>query len=263
MKKTVFCIVTMFVFGCDINTKNQMPDLPGAYHMFSNTISNGITDSVASDMNQSKIYTENHFIYAATHDSIASFAVGTYSKEGTRLTEQVLFSASDTSIFQPANYLFDIKKTPQGYSQILKNTGTLQGKLPETVENYKHIGNKAKCPMDGAWKVWQSYLVHNKDTTWDKAFPNFKLCYDGYIIWGAVSLNPSIMKHQTYMGVSSFTMEGNKGKELCINSNYYQNKGKTFNMDIEFRNSNEFKQTIVDSLSGIRYVEIFQRLNRQ
>lgn len=151
--------------------------------------------------------------------------------------------------------MLDIDKTPQGYKQISKDAETLQGRKLTCMENYKYIGTKAKCPMDGVWKQMESYGVKNKDNG-----INYKICKDGYIFWGDFHKNPTTNKLSTFIGFSTFEMKGNKGTEFSINSNYFQNKGKTFNMDIEFRNSNEFKQTIVDRLSGIRYVEIFRRM---
>lgn len=261
MNKVIYSMIMVLAFSCGTTPKNQILNMPGMYKMISATTDDVKKDSVFAGIEQSKIYTEDYFIYAATHDSTASFTVGTYTNEASRLTEQVLFSASDTSILQPASYVFNIEKTPQGYSQTLKDAGALQGKMLVQEAEYKHVGNGAKCPMDGAWKLLASYAVQNIDTTWDN-YTNYKLCFDGYIIWGAVTLDSTTKKHKTYIGVGTFEMQGNRGREFCVNSNYFQNKGKTFDMDVEFRDKNEFKQTILDSATGIKYVEIYRRLNR-
>jgi hypothetical protein len=257
--KAVYIILAVVLCSFGIVQRSQISDMPGAYKLLSKIISIGTTDSVVPDVNQLKIYIEDYFMYAGTQDSVASFSIGSYTKEGGKLTEHVLFSSSGTSRFEPTNLMLDIDKTLQGYKQIFKDTGPLQGKKFSYMEEYKYVGTKTKCPMDGAWKQLESYGIKNKDTTWDNGI-NYKICKDGYIIWGDFHRNATTKQLSTFMGFSTFEMKGNKGTELCINSNYFQNKGKTFTMDIEFRNSNEFKQTITDSLSGIRYVEIFQRL---
>lgn len=259
MRKAAWSTIILVSFSFSIIAKNQISDMAGAYKMLSRTISNGVKDSAVADVNQLKIYTKEYFMFAATLDSVASFSIGSYTKQGMKLTEHVLFSASGTSSFEPADFILDINKNPQGYKQTIEDTGTLQGRKLTQTEKYKHVGNKAKCPMDGAWKQLESYAVKNKDTTWDNG-TNYKVCYDGYIIWGDFHMDATTKKLSTFMGFSTFEMKGNKGIELCINSNYFQNKGKTFTMDIDFNNSNKFKQTILDSLSGIRYVEIYQRL---
>lgn len=259
MKKVVYILVAVVLFSFNTVRRNQISDMSGAFKLLSKSISNGTIDSVVANINQLKIYTEDYFMYAATHDSVASFSIGSYTKEGSKLTEYVQFSASGTSRYEPTKFMLDIDKTAEGYKQTFGDTGTLQGKKLNHIEKYRHVGTKVKCPMDGAWKQMESYGIKNKDTTWDNGI-NYKICNDGYIIWGDFHKNATTKKLSTFMGFSTFKMKENKGTELCINSNYFQNKGKTFNMDIEFRNSNEFKQTIVDSVSGIKYVEIYQRL---
>ena len=260
MNKIFLAMLMILAFGCRKTSQDQTPDLPGMYKMFLTTSGDIKYDSVAG-IELYKMYTKDYFIYAATHDSTASFAVGTYTNEGSKLTEHVIFGTYDTTILPSYSYVFNSEKTSQGFSQSLKDAGLLQGKFPLQRAEYKHIGNGTECLMDGAWKLLASYAVQNKDTVWDN-YINYKLCLDGYVIWGAVTQDSVKKKNKTYIGVDTFEMKGSKGKEFCINSNYFQNKGTTFDLDVEFKGEDEFKQTILDSTTGIKYVEIYQRLNK-
>lgn len=270
MKAIFYTFIAIASFSCNMvsneQASNEQPlNMPGAYRLFSKTTKGSTTDSVADGVNQLKIYTEDYFMYAAVnaHDTVASFGVGSYTKEGKKVTEHMLFSSQDTSSFEPADYTLDINKTPEGYEQIRKDTSKMQRENISYIEKYKEVGTKTKSIIDGAWQQIDNYAVKDMDTTWDKS-TNYKFCRDGYVIWGAFHMNPAIQKRDTYMGFGTIENNGNnKVKEYYIKSNYTINEGKTFYIDVEFRNKDVFNQTIMDNATGIRYIEVYQRLNKQ
>lgn len=124
-------------------------------------------------------------MYAAvnTHDTVASFAIGTYTAEGHNLTEHLLFSANGINRLEPVNTIFNVNKTAEGYEQIMTDNGSKPEEKLSYIEQYKYVGTKTKSIIDGVWKQIEIYSVKEKDTTWDKG-TNYKICYDGYVIWG-------------------------------------------------------------------------------
>jgi len=265
MKAILYTIIILVTSGCNIASKEQTSNLPGAYRLLTKNIKGNTIDSVTDGINQLKLYTEDYFMYAAinTHDTVASFAIGSYKNEGEKITENVLFSANGINSLEPVDVILEIKKTPEGYEQTITDTSSVQREKLSYVEKYKYVGTRTKSIIDGAWKQIEIYSVKDKDTSWDKG-TNYKICYDGYVIWGDFHMNPAIQKHDTYMGFGTIEANGkNKVKEFYIKSNYTINEGKTFYIDVEFRNKDVFKQTILDSLTNTRYIEVYQRLNIQ
>lgn len=263
MKAILYAVIIIAFSGCNMESKEQISDLPGAYRFVSRNIKGSTTDSVADGVNQLKIYTEDYFMYAAknTYDTAVSFAIGSYKQEGKKITEHVLFSSYGSSSLESVDNTLVVNKTAEGYEQTTTDTNALQREKVSYIEKYKYVGVKTESIIDGAWKQMETYAVNDKDTAWDKG-TNYKICYDGYVIWGDFHMNPALQKHHTYMGFGTIEANGkNKVKESYIKSNYTVNEGKTFYIDIEFRNKDIFKQTILDSLTGTRYIEIYQRLN--
>lgn len=249
--------------GCSAVSNKENLNIAGAYRLVSKKITDGKSDSVVADVNQLKIYTEDYFMTSAVIDSVGFFGVGKYSKDGTKLTEHVFFSSYGENSINPTDFVLSIKKTSDGHEQTMKDSILSLSKGVSYIGNYKYVGTKAKSDIDGIWKQIETYSVKEKDTTWDKGV-NYKACYDGYVMWGDYHLNSTTQKHTTYMGFGTYEMTGdNKLKEYYIKSNYTINEGKTFYIDVEFRSKDEFKQTILDSLTGIRYIEVYQRLKKQ
>ena len=193
-------------------------------------------------------------------DSATSFEIGTYNLDDEKLKENVIFSSFGTTSYESNNFVFDIIKNEEDQLQIIKNSDSIQKGKTSSVENYKYIGKKSSSKLDGAWKQIDTYSIEGKDTIWDKG-TNFKVMYDGYFIWGDFHMNSVIQKQDTYIGFGTFEiMENSKIAERTIKSNYESNEGMTFYLDLEFINDDKFKQSILDSISGIRYNEVYERL---
>lgn len=265
MKAIVYSLIILVTFGCNTMSKEQSSNFLGVYNLLSKNIKGNTIDSLVDGLNQLKIYTEDYFMYAGinTHDTVASFAIGTYKNEGKKITEKVLFNSNGTNNLEPRSVILDIKKTPEGYEQTITDTSSAQGEKFSYFEKYKYVGTKTKSIIDGVWKQIEIYAVNDRDTTWDRG-TNYKICYDGYVIWADYHMIPATQKYDTYMGFGTIEDNGkNKIKEFYIKSNYTINEGKTFYIDIEFRNKDVFKQTILDSLANTKYIEVYQRLNMQ
>lgn len=64
------------------------------------------------------------------------------------------------------------------------------------------------------------------------------------------------------MGYGTFEMHGSsKVKENVTASTYHQIRGKSFDIDIEMKGTDEFKQTLINS-NGEIGVEVYQRLKK-
>jgi hypothetical protein len=264
MRKIIYAVVALAAFSFNTAPGKQTPDMHGVYNMLSQSVNDGTRDSTLAGVKQLKIYTESFMMYANSHspDSVASFGIGSYTTEGGKVIEHTIYSASDTSnSSEAANFTLDIEKTAKGYKQVIKDIAEIQGKKYSLAEEYESVGKKVKSPLDGAWKELKSFTLNGKDTTMNKV-TQFKTYYGGYVIWGQTYMDSATQKSRTGIGCGTFEMTGNnKSKEIVTNSNYSQIVGMTFNIDIEFKGNDEYKQTITGS-NGDKYVEIYQRLKK-
>jgi hypothetical protein len=188
MKTILYTILILVTSSCNMVSKETTSNLPGAYRLLSKNIKGATIDSVAGGINQLKIYTEDYFMYAAinTHDTVASFAIGSYKNEGKKITENVLFSANGINSLEAVDIILDINKNKEGYEQTI--TDTSSEKL-SYVEKYKYVGAKTKSIIDGAWKQLETYAVKDRDTLWDKGTNYVSVMM--VVIWGDFHMNPA------------------------------------------------------------------------
>lgn len=239
---------------CIMNSNQEIVDFSGAYSLVPNESSSGFVDSDSMDFKKLKIFAKDYYMQAQIIDSVTSFEIGTYKLDGEKLKQQVIFSSSGTNRNEPATNVFNINRTRENNIQLIKDSKSGQEKTANA-ENYEYIGEKTKSFIDGAWGQIATYSVSDMDTTWSEGHENFKLMYDGYFIWGDY-------RDDTYFGLGTFEINDNfRLQETLLQSNFMSFAGTTFFIDVEFANDNEFKQTILDSISGIRYIEVYQRLN--
>ena len=261
--KFIICLpFIIVVFSCGMNSKQDTVDISGAYSLIQEESKGTLKDSASADINKIKIYTKDYYMYATKiiSDSVTSFEIGTYNLDEEKLIEDVIFSSFGTTSYEPTNFIFDINKTEEDQLRIIKDSNSVQRGKTSYIENYKYIGKKSSSIVDGAWQQTDTYAVEGKDTIWDKG-SNFKIMYDGYFIWGDFHMNSVIQKQDTYIGFGTFEIMGDsKIAERTIKSNWESNEGKTFYLDLEFINDDKFKQSILDSINGIRYIEVYQRL---
>ena len=80
-----------------ITTADTM-NMPGVYNMRSQSVTDG-TQTQNYPSKQLKIYTDRFMMYANVNpqDSSASFGIGTYTEDGNKVIEHVMYSASATA----------------------------------------------------------------------------------------------------------------------------------------------------------------------
>lgn len=260
--KSILAIGLLALVSCNNADKKEAMSMPGAYTMLSQSTNDGKKDSTWGTVKQLKMYTADHMMYAnvSPADSVASFGIGTYTAAGDSVVENVFFNASDTSSNdKPASFTVMIEKTAKGYKQVIPNMQWGDKKL-SLKEEYETSGTTVTSALDGAWKETKNYWIKGKDTTVNKG-TQYKAYYSGYFMFGN-TYTDSTGKLHTGMGFGTFAMNGaNKVKENVTASNFYQIRGKSFDIDIEMTGTDEFKQTITET-DGSKGVEIYQRLKK-
>ena len=193
-------------------------------------------------------------------DSVSGFGVGSYTADTGMVTENVIFSARDTTYnATPASYKLNITKTPDGYEQVIPEI-VIDSQKSKLTEVYQTVGTTAKTPLDGVWKEINSYSLKGKDTT-KNVRTQFKAFYAGYFMFGA-SVKDSASKNHTGIGFGTFEMTGdNKMKETDLNSTYSIIAGQSFTIDIEMTGTDNYKQTITNA-DGTKSVEFYERLKK-
>jgi hypothetical protein len=191
-------------------------------------------------------------------DSVSAFGVGSYIADTGTVTENVIYSARDTTYTAtPASFKLNITKTPDGYEQVIPEIVTDSQKFKLT-EVYQTVGTTATTALDGIWKEINSYTLNGKDTT-KNVRTQFKAFYAGYFMFGH-SFKDSAAKNHTGIGFGTFEMNGNtKMKETDLNSTYSIIAGQSFNIDIEMTGTDNYKQTISNA-NGTQSVEYYERL---
>ena len=262
MKILMVAAVMLFIISCNTSDKKENVSMPGAYKMLSQNIKYDKIDTTYTTTLQMKIYTDDYMMYANVNslDSISSFGIGTYSVNKDTVTENVIYSASDTTKNEnPGKYNLIIEKTSKGYKQIIPDILT-QGRHIKLTEEYEAAGTAVTSPLDGAWKQTKSYYIKGKDTFANKV-TQYKIYHAGIVLWGN-TYTDSLNKTYTSTGFGKFEMSGNnKVKESMMASTTYQVRGHDFDIDIEMKGTDEFTQTIHNT-DGSKSIEIYQRLKK-
>ena len=255
-------IVLFTLFSCNNAGKKETMPMPGAYTMLSRTVNDGKKDTTYTNLKELKIYTDDHMMYVVVNpaDSVSGFGIGTYSADTGTVVEKLMYRASDTSATSTAaGFFLQIEKTPKGYKQLMPGISS-EGKKLKITEEYESVGAAVKSPLDGAWKAINVYAIKGKDTVTTK-IAQYKTYYAGNFMFGHTYMD-STNKLHTGMGYGTFEMNGtNKVKESVSASNYYQVRGKSFDIDIEMNGTDEFTQTITNT-DGSKDVELYQRLKK-
>jgi hypothetical protein len=262
MKIIIFCVMVYLVAGCNTSSNNKL-DMRGAYFMNSQTLNDGKKDTKYTDLKQLKIYTDSMMMYVQVNpsDSASAFGVGKYTTGNGTVTENVIYSARDTSFTSsPASFHLIITKTPDGYTQVIPQivTDTIKYRLTEVYQ--KVTTNTTTSPLDGVWKEVQSYVVQpNKKDTIKNVRIQYKAFYNGYFMFGH-TFTDSASKHHTGIGFGTFEMANNNMlKETDINSTYSIIAGNTFDVAVSITGKDNYRQIISYPDSSKSY-EFYERL---
>jgi hypothetical protein len=259
MKNLIFCFIVLAAIGCNTSTVNNMP---GAYLMTSQTVNNGKTETKYTTLKQLKIYTDSFWMYTQVNpvDSLSAFGVGSYSVDTGTVTENVIFSARDTTYnTSRPTYKLNIKKTPDGYEQIIPDI-VIDSQKSRLTEVYQAVGTTAKTPLDGVWKEINSYILKGNDTT-KNARTQYKAFHAGYFMFGS-SNKDSASKNYTVIGFGTFKWTNDtKIEETDLNATHSIVAGQTFPIDIEMTGNDNYKQTITQP-DGTKSVEYYERVKK-
>ncbi|MEO7263660.1 MAG: hypothetical protein ABIW38_02050 [Ferruginibacter sp.] len=257
-----FATALLAIAGCNSPDKTENASMPGAYKMVSQNFKSDKIDTTNTSIQQLKIYTDDYMMYAgfSPSDSSGTFGIGTYSATKDTVTENVIYSASDTSKNEtPAIFNLVITKTPKGFKQFIPEIKMGDQKFSLT-EEYDAAGTATKSPLDGAWKLTKSYSIMGKDS-FPETKTQFKIYGSGYFIFGQ-TFSDSANKSHTAMGYGKFVMTGTtKSKESVLVSSFYQVRGQDVDIDIEMNGTDEYKQTYSTN-DGYKGVEIYQRMKK-
>jgi len=257
--KLLFPTILLILIACSSEKKETLI-MPGAYKMTSQSLKSHTLDTTYLELQQLKIYTGEYMMFANFYarDSTSGFGVGSYSALKDSVTENVIYTSSDSVRNDtPRTYKLFIEKRDSGYKQVIPDMESQNQKIILT-EEYLSVGTKVTTPIDGVWKESKTYYVKGKDTTKYNT-TQYKAYYDGYYIWGNTYSDSTKKKH-TGMGYGKFAMAGpNKMTESCITSSYYQLRGHDISVDIEMNGNDEYTQTI-NYPNNEKSVEIYQRL---
>jgi hypothetical protein len=222
MKKLIFSVMVLGIAGCTTTSVKDKPNMPGTYLMISQTVNDGTRDTKYTDLKQLKIYTDDFMMYVQVNpsDSISAFGVGTYTSDTGTVTENVIYSASNTNfVAGPSSFKLNIKKTVDGYEQVIPQikTDSTNYKLTEV---YQTVGTATKTPLDGIWKEVRSYNLRGKDTL-KTTRTQYKGFHNGYFMFGHTFID-SVAKKHTGIGFGTFQMVNDKkrnGSEFDLFNN--------------------------------------------
>ena len=192
-------------------------------------------------------------------DSVSAFGVGSYVADKESVTENVIYSASDSTIGTPNTYKLEIEKNQDGYKQVIPEI-LIQGVKNRLTEEYQEVGTKAKTALDGVWKETRSFNIIGKDTIMNVR-TQYKTYYDGYFMFGH-TLKDSTNKTLIGIGFGTFEMKNDKQiKETDLNSTYSIIAGNSFDVSIEMDGTDKYKQTLTNADGSIG-VEYYERLKK-
>ena len=254
--------MVLAAISCNTSSLKETPKMPGTYFMTSQTVNDGKKDTKYTDLKQLKIYMDNFMMYVQINssDSTSAFGVGSYTSDTGTVTENVIYSARDTTFANaPGSFKLNINKTVDGYEQVIPEIVTDSQKYKLT-EVYQTSGTTAKTPLDGIWKQINSYSLIGKDTIKDVRI-QFKAFNAGYFMFGHTFTDSASKKH-TGIGFGTFEwINNNKIKETDLNSTYSIIAGQTFDIGIEMTGTDHYKQ-IITNADGSKSVEYYERLKK-
>jgi hypothetical protein len=230
--------------------------------MASQVLSKGKKDTKYTTLKQLKFYINDFMMYSQVNpaDSVSSFGVGTYTTSAGTVTENVIYRSKDTTYNDaPVSYKLNIKKTGDGYEQVIPEI-VIDSQKYKLTEVYQSVGTTKQGSLDGVWKETNSYTFKGKDTT-KNIRTQFKAYYAGHFMFGH-TVKDSASKNRTGIGFGTFEMiDSNRMKETDLNSTYSIIAGQSFNVDIEMMGANNYKQTITNA-DGSKGVEYYERLKK-
>jgi hypothetical protein len=256
--KTLFgFILISTIVACQQATPEKPLSMAGAYTMTRQVLNDGTKDSLL-DRSQLKIFTDKYVMYASPNltDSFANFGIGRYHVTDNRIVEEIFYTTSpdkrDSSVLM-------IENNVNGYKQEIEHL-PIGGKDYKLTEEYQNVGSAISSPLDGAWKQVRNVYIPNKGDSSVNTTPiEYKMYQSGYFIW-AITTKDSAQKNVSVFGYGTFDYDGkNKSKETMMNSTFLSTKGKAYDVAVEMKGRNAYRQTITFA-NGDRSIEYYERI---
>lgn len=254
-------ILIVFVFAATFACTRPPGDsinMSGAYRMLSQKVITEQVDSLIEGVHQLKIYTPEFMMYVNFNekDSLAAFGIGTYLLNANGLTENIIYSAYDSTVAGGENYNLDIEITESGYRQVIHEDDE-SGQVLNLTENYETVSLPRTTSLDGAWKQMRTFNIEEGDTT-DFEVTQYKTYYAGHFMFG-FTFKDSMAKTHTGMGFGNFEMINDNQAREVVTTSTLNIVGNTFDIDLQFDGPDKFTQIITDT-SGIKSYEVYERL---
>jgi len=262
MTKYVCAMLILALAGCSNPKPSPAGNMDGAYNMLSQTFKGNAIDTTFTAHKQLKIYAGRYMMYVRVNpaDSVSAFGIGTFSMDSGKLTENILYSATDTTEnTSPFSGTVNIVKNSKGYEQVIPEIMSDKGKLRLT-EEYESVGTNATSPLDGTWKQTKGYTYKGKDTVYWHTI-KYKVFYAGNFVHGNYFSGPGHKSH-VVITYGIFVMnDSNHIKETITASTSTALNGKTVTLDIALQGADAFTQTIAAE-NGATEVDVFRRLRK-
>jgi len=259
MKNCAGFLLILLLISCDHNHKKDLPDVRGVFNM----LSASAADTTIAKQKQLKIYANDCFMYLRINpaDSVSAFGIGTYTTDAGKVTENIVYSADDTTVNTTAfSRTFNITKNDKGFEQTIPFT--IPGnKKKQVVEEYVSVGTTQKSPLDGSWKQTAEYSIKGNDTTRLFNEMQWKIFFDGYWAAGLV-FTDSLQKKHTGIIYGKFKTESNKEiKEDVSAATISAFIGHEYDVAIDIKNNDSFSQ-VLTAPNGTKYLSEFIRVKK-
>ena len=253
----------LMLLACNSAEKEAPPDpMDGVYQMTSQSFQGENYDTTLTSNQQLKIFDGTFMMYTRYNpaDSNSAFGIGTYTVSGDTVTENILFTASDTLMNDsPRTYRLLVQKSVVGYNQIIPQIEDANGTYKLT-EFYDSKGSDVTCPLDGVWKLAKQYYLENGDTVWVVG-TQYKVYHKGYFVWGRTYLDSTNVRH-TGIGWGKYAAEGDgKLKESVFSSTFSDTREQDFEISYQMNGDDGYQQTLTNSL-GQRVTEVYERVKK-
>lgn len=257
---TVIALLSIFVAACSNREKLDAP-VDGVYNMLSQTFKSDMLDSTFTQLKQLKIYHDGYVIYARvnTADSLGAFGMGTFTMDSGRLTENIVFSATDTlADINTYSITENITLNDKGFTMFIPGVNAGQGKMSVT-EKYESAGTGEKSALDGIWKQSSGYSYKGKDTVfWNDV--QYKAFYGGRFLYGNyVGINGA--DKGTYTSFGTFALNGANLQQNITSSSTPALNGKTVSIKVAFTGNDTYAETH-DAANGRTEVIVYQRVKK-
>jgi hypothetical protein len=234
--------------------------MQGAYAMLMQIMNDGNRDSMLN-VQQFKIYTDRHFMYAHAlpGDSVAYYGIGTYRMENGKLLEYPFYTSTNGA--QEDTFDIKITKLGNGFVQVINFPPDSLGRKSVLTEEYGDVSNAVSSPLDGAWKQTKNEFIPKQGTPVTNTNPTqYKLFQSGRFIWASTAPDSVTKEPVSAFGYGTFEMNGsNKFRERTTNSTFRTALiGKPVMVQLKFMGTDAYQQTI-DWPTG-KSIETYQRL---